>query len=59
LKRILASGDLALRDRPRAIVTFRPERTAGVDEQYLDGSHDCAKEQQPGATLGHGRSIIA
>jgi hypothetical protein len=47
-KRLLAVGQLALDNRPRALVLARPERAAGVAEQYLEDAVALAVEQQSG-----------
>ena len=50
----LARFDLALRDRPRAIVAALPERAAWVNEQDLQLALDRPIEQQPGGFFAQG-----
>jgi len=47
----LARFDLALGDRPRAIVAALPERAAWMNEQDLRLAVDRSIEQQPGGFL--------
>src|SRR5262249_17928241 len=58
--RILARLDLALRQRPGALVAPGPERAARVDEQHLEPACRPAVEQQPCALLRrHARYPVA
>src|SRR5262249_35017755 len=43
----------ALRDRPRAVILLRPERTSGMDEQDLRFGPGAAIEKDTGALLRH------
>ncbi|CAN5126694.1 hypothetical protein BH09MYX1_BH09MYX1_41830 [soil metagenome] len=44
--------DFALRHEPSAVVFLRPERTAEMNEQDLDGALPNAVEENSGAHLG-------
>jgi hypothetical protein len=47
-QRILAAGELALGDRPGALVLARPQRPAHVTEQHLERAVALAKQDDAG-----------
>ncbi len=51
VERFLAGFGLALGDGPGAVVLLRPERAAGMNEEYLDRAVATAVRQEPGAQL--------
>ena len=57
LERLLAGLDLALGDRPGAIVLPRPERPARMDEQHLDPVAAAAVEEEARALLRRHREV--
>ena len=55
---ILSSFDLALLDRPRALVLVGPEGAARVPDEDLEVGASVTVEQDSGA-IGHGRTILS